>query len=154
MPTLYDELRSLIDALERHDVDYALCGGMAMAIYGSPRATLDIDILIQEDALDFVFELAKGLGYTIRGRDLDFGPIQIRRVSKVDPETNELLTLDMLLVTNEIHDVWETRITAKLKDGKLIVVSRDGLITLKRRAGRPQDLADVAKLMEDNDASR
>ncbi len=46
MPKLYDELRTLISALDRGKIEYALCGGIAMAIHGRPRATVDIDILI------------------------------------------------------------------------------------------------------------
>lgn len=34
---LKDELDSLIDALRSAGIDYAVCGGMAMAIHGHPR---------------------------------------------------------------------------------------------------------------------
>src|SRR6266852_1669598 len=37
--TLYDELRQVLDALDRATVDYALVGGLAVAIWGAPRAT-------------------------------------------------------------------------------------------------------------------
>ena len=43
---LYYEFRRLIAALDEHLIDYALCGGIAMAIYDRPRATIDIDLLI------------------------------------------------------------------------------------------------------------
>jgi hypothetical protein len=33
MPKLYDELRSLIDAFDRENIDYALCGGIAMGVH-------------------------------------------------------------------------------------------------------------------------
>jgi hypothetical protein len=154
MPTLYDELRTVIKALDQNQIDYALCGGLAMAIYGLPRATVDIDILIREDALERVLALAGKLGYTLRGKDLDFETIKIRRVSKVDSETKDVLTLDMLLVTSEIRDIWETRVRAKLEGGQLSVVSKPGLIALKEMSGRPQDLADIAALKEDDDAPR
>jgi hypothetical protein len=154
MPTLYDELRTVIKALDQNQIDYALCGGLAMAIYGLPRATVDIDILIREDALERVLALAGKLGYTLRGKDLDFETIKIRRVSKVDSETKDVLTLDMLLVTSEIRDIWDTRVRAKLEGGQLSVVSKPGLIALKEMSGRPQDLADIAALKEDDDAPR
>jgi hypothetical protein len=144
----------VIKALDQNQIDYALCGGLAMAIYGLPRATVDIDILIREDALERVLALAGKLGYTLRGKDLDFETIKIRRVSKVDSETKDVLTLDMLLVTSEIRDIWETRVRAKLEGGQLSVVSKPGLIALKEMSGRPQDLADIAALKEDDDAPR
>lgn len=151
MPTLYDELRNIVDALDRSNIDYALCGGIAMAVHGRPRFTADIDILILSDSLASVLEIAEQQGYTIRGLDMDFDPIQIRRISKVDRERKTVLTLDMILVTDAIHDVWETRVKAKLEGGKLSVVSKEGLIKLKTISGRLQDIADIGALTEDSD---
>jgi len=148
MPRLYDELRTIINVLDRNGIDYALCGGIAMAVHGQPRATVDIDIMISEDSLDRVVQLAGNLGYTIRGLDMNFGEIKIRRVSKLDSATKDLLTLDMLIVTSQIQKIWKTRIKANLEGGKLSVVSKEGLIALKKIAGRPQDIADIAALQE------
>jgi hypothetical protein len=152
MPKLYDELRSLIDALDREKIEYALCGGIAMAVHGRPRATVDIDVLILSDTLTKVLEIAQQQGYTIRGLDMNFEPIQIRRVSKIDPDTRTVLTLDLILVTDAIRDVWQGRLKANLEGGYLSVVSKEGLITLKTISGRPQDIADISALMEESDA--
>ena len=54
MLDLYEELKSLIVALDQHEIHYALCGGIAMAIYNRPRATVDIDLWIVADSLDEV----------------------------------------------------------------------------------------------------
>jgi hypothetical protein len=156
MLDLYDELRSLIAALDQHEIDYALCGGIALAIYKRPRTTVDIDLLIVADSLDEVIELAKSRDYTIRGLDLTLAndAIEIRRVSKIDNETGFVLSLDMLLVTPQIQQIWDSRVRADWEGGKLSVVSREGLIALKKLSGRPQDLADISALMEDaSDAS-
>lgn len=155
MPTLYDELRSLVSALDRDKIEYALCGGIAMAIHGRPRATVDIDILITPESLPQILTIAEKLGYTIRGLDMSFGKdvIEIRRVSKIDRDTRFVLTLDMILVTEPIRNVWDTRVSANLEDGKLSVVSKEGLIALKEISGRPQDIADISALKEDSDAA-
>ena len=156
MLDLYEELKSLIAALDKHKIDYALCGGIAMAIYDRPRATVDIDLLIVADSLDKVIEVAKALDYTVRGLDMTFAndTIEIRRVSKIDPETGFVMSLDMLLVTPRIQQIWDSRVQANWEGGKLSVVSREGLIALKRLSGRLQDLADISALTEDaNDAS-
>jgi hypothetical protein len=52
MLDIYNEFRQLVTALAKHNLDYALCGGMAMAVHQSPRATIDIDILIPAEALE------------------------------------------------------------------------------------------------------
>ena len=37
---LYREFQSLISALANSHIEYALCGGLAMAVYDHPRATI------------------------------------------------------------------------------------------------------------------
>ena len=143
-----DELRALVSALEKQEIDYALCGGMAMAVHGRLRMTIDIDLLIPAASLDYVLAIAKSLDYNIRGKDLSFadGAIEIRRVSKIDPNDGELLSLDLLLVTPDINEMWESRIEAEWEGSKLSVVSASGLIALKQLRGSGQDLADIEAL--------
>ena len=99
--------------------------------------------------------VAGNLGYSIRGLDMSFGKnvIEIRRVSKIDRARKAVLSLDMILVTDAIREVWNKRVSAKLEGGELSVVSKDGLITLKQISGRPQDLADISALQEEPDAA-
>jgi hypothetical protein len=48
-----------------------------------------------------------------------------------------------------MEDVWETREEIDFLGEKLSVVSRDGLIKMKRLAGRPQDVADIEGLQNE-----
>ena len=100
-----------------------------------------------------MIEVAKALKYTVRGLDMTFAndKVEIRRVSKIDQETGFVLSLDMLLVTPRIQRIWDARVRADWEGGKLSVVSRAGLIALKKLSGRPQDLADISALAEDVD---
>jgi hypothetical protein len=150
---LYHEFRKLIAELDKHQVDYALCGGIAMAVYGHPRATVDIDLMILTESLDGVRAIATALGYTIRGSEMTFseGAIEIRRVSKVDSESGQVLSLDLLLVTPEVRRVWDSRVQVDWEDGSLSVVSVEGLIDLKNRRGSAQDAADISALMGGSD---
>ena len=43
--SLRNEMFQLVRALDSANIPYALCGGLAMAVHGWPRATLDIDLL-------------------------------------------------------------------------------------------------------------
>ncbi|CAN5600748.1 hypothetical protein BH20ACI3_BH20ACI3_14100 [soil metagenome] len=119
-----------------------------MAIHARPRATIDIDMLILSESLEKSLSAALTLGYNIRGKDLSFanGVIEIRRISKMDPESGDLLSLDFLLVTPEIFPLWESRTVADWEGGKLSVVSRSGLISLKRLRGSGQDEDDIRVL--------
>ena len=42
MATLLNEFSQLIAAVEEAELEYAVCGGLAMAVHGFARATLDI----------------------------------------------------------------------------------------------------------------
>ena len=44
-----EELKKIAKKLHQAGIDYALCGGLAIAIYARPRATLDIDMMVQLD---------------------------------------------------------------------------------------------------------
>ncbi|RYE93549.1 MAG: hypothetical protein EOO75_04115 [Myxococcales bacterium] len=56
--------------------------------------------------------------------------------------------LDVLLADGPLEAVWQSRQRVAWHGGELSVVSREGLISLKLEAGRPQDLADVQRLSE------
>jgi hypothetical protein len=153
MATLLQELLDITSDLERDGVEYAVCGGLAMAIHGFARATLDIDVLIRAESLDKSQKIAAEKGFDIKGLDMSFrdGATEIRRVSKIDDD-GEVLSLDLLLVTEKIEDVWESREQVSLQENLLSVVSKEGLIKMKTLAGRPQDLADIERL-QNNETS-
>lgn len=147
MATLLEELGQIITAFDKGGVEYAVCGGLALAIHGFARATLDIDILIRPDSLEKAYKIAAERKFDIRGSDISFKErtIEIRRVSKIDSD-GEVLLLDLLLVTPFVEDVWETREAVDFLSSQIFVVSREGLIKMKTLAGRPQDLADIWRL--------
>ena len=152
MSTLLEEFTSITKALNEAGIDYAVCGGWAMAIHGAPRSTIDIDLLIRSEDLGRIREIAREKGFDIEGLPLHF-EIEIRRISKVDSESNELITLDLLLVSDEKQAFWTDRERIRWNAGETTVVSRKSLIEMKRLAGRTQDLADIEKLLGGVDES-
>jgi Uncharacterised nucleotidyltransferase len=150
MGTLLQELIEITSDFEKNGIEYAVCGGLSMAIHGFARATMDIDLLIQPESLEKAYQVASAKGYDIKGLDISFKEraVEIRRVSKIDDD-GEVLSLDLLLVTPKVEDVWETREQVILLENLLFVVSKEGLIKMKTLANRPQDLADIARLQND-----
>lgn len=121
-----------------------------MAIHGWPRATIDIDLLILSENLEKGWKIAQTLGYDVEGLPLHFhdGAIEIRRLSKIEKKLKRIYTIDFLLVTEPLKDVWKNRELIEWEDGKTWTVSREGLIKLKTISGREQDLLDIKKLRE------
>ena len=148
MLDLYDEFSTLIGALEAAGVEYAVCGGLAMAVHGFPRATIDVDLVVPTNAAERVLACARDLGYTIPADPMSFagGAVEIRRVTKIDAASGDRLSLDLLLVTPAIEHVWNERTRVRWERGELWVVSRQGLVSLKRLRGSGQDQDDIKRL--------
>lgn len=145
---LVDELKRLVEAFDSNGIEYALCGGLAMAVYDLPRATLDIDLLIKPDDVERARKAAGDVGFTLPASAMEFkgGKVQIHRVSKIDPNSHEVIVLDLLLATESLREIWESRRTADWETGKLSIVSPRGLIALKSLRNSGQDQQDIDHL--------
>jgi hypothetical protein len=144
------ELESVIDVLVAAGVEYALCGGLALAVHGYPRATMDIDLLVRAESVPAALAAVAAAGFDVPARRMVFGlatgnPREVQRVSKLDA-SGAMLALDLICVSPALESVWASRIEVGAGARRMVVVSRDGLATMKKLAARPQDLADVAKL--------
>ena len=152
---LLEELKKLSRNLDHAGIDYALCGGLAIAIYAKPRATLDIDIMISPDFLAVTRKAAQELGFTLSAAPMEFraGAVKIHRLTKIDKDSGEYLVLDLLLVTPETKNAWDDRVTVEWEGGPLKVVSPQGLILLKslRNSGQDKDDIEYLRSLENED---
>lgn len=143
------ELARLTKALDEAGLDYALCGGLALAVYARPRATLDIDLMVEATAIEPIRKAVEPLGFVIAALPMRFhdGAVRIQRLTKIDPTSSEHLALDLLLVTPETKASWDSRLSVEWEGGVLKVLSPRGLIALKslRNSGKDQD--DIAYLL-------
>lgn len=151
---LFEEVIAVTSALDAAGIDYAICGGVALAVHGVPRATGSIDVLAREADLSRLREVVRGCGFTIEALPMTFSSsgVSIRRFTKVEPDGRTLM-LDVLLAEGPLEAVWQTRsriaFAAPGDPGSgFWVVSREGLITLKLAAARPQDIVDIQRLQE------
>jgi hypothetical protein len=148
---LYDEFWGLIDILNREKIPYAVCGGIAVAIYGYVRATQDIDILVLKDDVERISTAIREQDFIFDAGRIPFnvgGPEQreIHRISKIVDD--EVLTLDLLLVDDVYQSIWDNREAAEWQGQMINVVPLDGLLEMKRIAGRNKDLLDIDELTE------
>lgn len=145
---LFDQLRKLIEALRTGGLDYALCGGFALAAYGIIRATEDIDLMIKEESLPDLRQVVEPLGFWFQERPLLFkeGQVKIYRFVKTEAGRRDYLVLGVLTVSPAIEAAWVSRRSLDTDFGAVPVVSRSGLIHLKSLRGSGQDLDDIEKL--------
>lgn len=64
-----DVLRRALEALEASEVPYAIIGGVASAIYGRPRYTLDVDVLVRHDDAGRAIEALDAAGFDTERTD-------------------------------------------------------------------------------------
>ena len=137
----------LVDELDRSGVEYALVGGLAVAVWGAPRATRDIDLLVRPDALERAMEAAARRGADVRAIPMTFRDgMQLQRVTRADGTA--LLTIDFIIVNANLETTWSSRQPLETSGRKLWVISREALIAMKALAARPQDIGDIERLQD------
>lgn len=146
---LEEELQRVIDALASAQVPYALCGGLALAVHGVPRATKDIDLLVRDEDLPGAFEALARAHFTLRAGPIPVGvrtgtPQTLHRATRIIEGVP--CSVDLLSVSASYQAAWESRITVEWRGRPLQVVSREGLVAMKRLSSRLKDQADLAAL--------
>jgi hypothetical protein len=143
------ELIRVTDALDEAHIDYAVCGGLALAIHGFPRATKDVDLIVSAEDLAAVRTAVRPLGFRLETGIITFraGTDEEMKLWRVSRAVDDILfTVDFMLATRFLEDVWQNRKRFEFAGKQISVVSVEGLRKMKQFAGRPQDLADLDKL--------
>ena len=152
---LVDELHAIVRTLREAGIPYAVCGGIAVTIHGATRTTKDIDLLVPAAEVPRILEVVRGLGYVFAALPMTFDAgtpkeRHVQRVTKVSGTDH--LILDLLIAEASFSGLLDGAREIALPEGPLVVVSRSALLSMKRLAGRPQDLADLAALNGLDDA--
>jgi hypothetical protein len=142
--TLESELRELVRLFNQEKVDYALCGGMAVALHGYPRFTKDIDLLVPAEALSHARTVAAMAGFVDESGRIPFADSDVYRIAKV--EGTDFRILDLLVPMRLDTIAWQQRQWFDWDGQPICCVSVEGLVEMKREAGRDQDLLDIKQL--------
>lgn len=142
-------LADLRDALEALAVPWMLVGGLAVGAWTEPRGTKDIDLAIALPApSDPVAAALDRLGLRVfRGaldQAVDGGSVRLR----LEREGRPRLVVDLLCAGTEFErEALARRRTLALFDVEIPIASPDDLLVFKLVAGRPQDLADIDRML-------
>jgi len=154
------EYEQLFKALWEERVRYLICGGLAVNIYGIPRMTADIDLL-----LDFENGNLSRFDHVLK--KLMYSPLTPIPVSELSDKSRRMeLVKDMNMIAYSFYnnrsnymsvdvlldppftfdDLWEKRETRALDKYEVTLVSLPHLIEMKSFANRKQDQDDVTLL--------
>lgn len=144
-PDFRDMLSAFIDA----EIDFLLVGAYAMAAYGYPRATGDIDLWVRTDdaTAPKVYRAIAEFGAPVAGLKVsDLSEPGIVFQIGVAPVRIDILTqIDCV----SFDDAWPNRMVVNWDGLEIPVIGRSDLIRNKRLTGRTKDLADAEQLEQD-----
>ena len=143
--TLPDDFREFLRCLNARKVQYLVVGGHAVSFHGYPRFTHDVDIVVIPE-----LENARALLGALE--DFGFGSISLCADDFTKPVTVALgrapYQIDIMTCIKgvEIREAWERRVEGVLDGVAVSLISKPDLLANKRAVGRPEDLADIARL--------
>ncbi len=124
-PNVIEDAIEVAELFARLQVPHALIGGLAVGLNGFPRATNDVDYLVGSEAFE---RTSPFLVYRSELKDrIETGVVDLLAVPDAFPCLADQLAV---VQVGEIH-----------------VMAPEALILMKLSANRPQDRADVARLL-------
>ncbi len=141
------DFKEFLQLLNSNEIEYLVIGGYAVGYHGYPRATGDMDIWIainEKNALKMV-EVLKAFGFDLPEvkKELFLKEEKVIRMG-VPPMRLEILTsIDGV----RFDTCFKNRVIADFGDFKVNFISKGDLLINKRSSGRPQDLVDFDKLL-------
>jgi len=142
---MLNRLQDVFKSFQQHEVRYIVVGGVASVLYGVPRVTFDLDILIEPTAenaqrlLSALTESGFGTATMTNAQDIIDHEITV---------FNDRVRIDVQTKTPGVsfQDAWRRRKTINYQGQDFFVLSREDLITSKRASGRDVDMEDVRLL--------
>ncbi len=152
---MLNRLRDVFKSFQQHEVKYVVIGGIASVLHGVPRATFDLDILIEatpenaERLLQALLDAGLGTASLTSADELLSHEITIFK---------DRVRIDVQTSTPGLsfEQAWKHCQVMSFQGDQFFVVSKEDLIRSKRAAGREIDLEDVRLLEsgEQTDAGR
>ena len=148
---MLNRLRDVFSSFQQNQVKYVVIGGIAAVLHGVPRATFDLDILIEatpdntQRLLDALLNAGLGTASLTSVDEVLANEITIFQDKvRIDVQTS---TPGLMF-----EDAWQRREIMNYQGQEFYVVSKADLIASKRAAGRNIDLEDVHLLELDNES--
>lgn len=144
--SLKKTLLEIINFLNQNFIDYALIGDIAYSVLYEPRATLDIDFIIDvKDISEFIKTLKNNEKFLIVHNELM--KFQNAKIERTIYENK--IIVDFLIADNEFKkNVLSRKKSIKVDNEIIYIVTIEDLILLKLLSKREQDYLDIKNLLK------
>lgn len=136
----------MLSALIAAGAEFLVVGAHALAAYGSPRATGDLDIWVGSapDNAQRVMAALRAFGAPLHDLTVE----DLSRPGVVFQIGVPPCRIDILTEIDGVSfpQAWPRRVSIEVEGRNLPFLSKEDLVANKRAAGRPKDLADLAEL--------
>jgi predicted nucleotidyltransferase len=142
---LHPDFKELLNLLNEEQVEYLLIGGYAVAVYGYPRGTVDIDfwIAVTPENADRLMRAMNRFGFgNVVARDWFLDPDKVVRMGH-PPYRVEILTK---ISGVDFINCYARRKSAVIDGVPTQVISLEDLKLNKTASGREKDLNDLKHL--------
>jgi predicted nucleotidyltransferase len=146
---MLNQLKDVFSSFQKHEVKYVIIGGIASVLHGVPRATFDLDILIEASPANTQALLTSLI-------EAGLGTAALATVDQVLAHEitifKDRVRIDVQTSTPglEFENAWKNREEMDFQGQAFFVVSKADLISSKKAAGRKIDLEDVHLLELDS----
>jgi hypothetical protein len=142
---MLNRLQDVFRLFQQHEVKYVVIGGIASVLHGVPRATFDLDILIEATA-ENVQRLLTAMEKA--------GFATVTMTNSEDVLANEITVFDDRIRIDvqtrtpgvSFQDAWNRRKTITYQGQNFFILSKEDLIRSKRACGRDVDMEDICLL--------
>lgn len=143
--------RALADALQRHQLPYAIGGAIALAYYAAPRATVDVDVNVfvtPGDQLDRALTVLAEAGFAAND---DVATLRVHAIQEGQFRgTASGLRVDVFVPTIPYYaDLARRTREVTLLGRPMTILGPEDLAVLKMMFFRRKDLADVEALLRE-----
>lgn len=147
---LNPDFRDFLLALVAESVEFVIVGAYALALHGVPRYTGDLDVFVRPSVenADRVWRALVRFGAPVEAAGvsaLDFTARGTVYQIGLPPRRIDLLTE---ISGVSFDEAWASREPAALEGYVVHFIGREAFARNKEAAGRPKDLADVARLKQ------
>ena len=143
----FRDYEEFIGSLDAHGVRYLLIGAHAVALHARPRATKDLDVLL--DAAPANLDRALAALRTFLGTDLGYDASDLADPDAIVQLGVAPVRIDLVSAIPGCPDfgaAWRRRVDAPFGAVSAHYLGLDDLIRAKRASDRAQDRADVQSL--------